>query len=92
MAYRLAFGAVAGNQPKAWRKRVTFEGVLSRALTESDLRPLPTRAAELLVSLDAPPRLAATCGPCTALVPPVPGGARPLVTGAFLSRWHRRRL
>jgi hypothetical protein len=33
--------------------------LLRRALTESDLRPLPARAEELLVSLDAPPRLAA---------------------------------
>ncbi|QUQ70764.1 HD domain-containing protein [Kutzneria sp. CA-103260] len=33
--------------------------MLSRALTESDLRPLPSRAVDLLVSLDAPPRLAA---------------------------------
>ncbi|MFC0544437.1 HD domain-containing protein [Kutzneria chonburiensis] len=33
--------------------------MLSRALTESSLRPLPAGAAELLRELDAPPRLAA---------------------------------
>ncbi|MFI9385063.1 HD domain-containing protein [Kutzneria sp. NPDC052558] len=33
--------------------------MLSRALTESDLRPLPSRATELLTTLNAPPRLAA---------------------------------
>lgn len=33
--------------------------MLSRALTESSLRPLPSDAAELLRQLDAPPRLAA---------------------------------
>lgn len=45
---------------RMWRSiRVIFEGVLRRALTESDLRPLPARAEELLVQVDAPPRLAA---------------------------------
>ncbi|MFC0439231.1 HD domain-containing protein [Kutzneria buriramensis] len=33
--------------------------VLRRALTESDLRPLPAAASELLARLSAPPRLAA---------------------------------
>ena len=33
--------------------------MLHHALTESDLRPLPSRAVELLLQLDAPPRLAA---------------------------------
>jgi hypothetical protein len=33
--------------------------VLTRALTESGLRPLPARAEDLLFRLDAPPRLAA---------------------------------
>ncbi|HTI26440.1 MAG TPA: HD domain-containing protein [Kutzneria sp.] len=33
--------------------------MLSRALTESSLRPLPSDAAELLRQLDAPPRLVA---------------------------------
>ena len=32
---------------------------MRRALSESDLRPLPSRAEELLLRLDAPPRLAA---------------------------------
>ncbi|MEV6606668.1 HD domain-containing protein [Kutzneria sp. NPDC051319] len=38
---------------------VIFEGVLRRALTESDLRPLPSPVEDLLLRLDAPPRLAA---------------------------------